>query len=40
MIENQKQKPHRKHARLSQKEKEKKLAHGQEIDDDGWEQTM
>ena len=40
MIDNQKQKPHRKHARLSQKEKEKKLAHGQKIDDDGWEQSM
>ncbi|MBQ9517794.1 MAG: relaxase/mobilization nuclease domain-containing protein [Eubacterium sp.] len=40
MIDNQRQKPHRKHARLSQKEKEKKLAHGQKIDDDGWEQTM
>ena len=40
MIDNQRQKPRRKHARLSQKEKEKKLAHGQKIDDDGWEQTM
>ena len=40
MIDNQKKKPHRKHARLSQKEKEKKLAHGQKIDDDGWEQSM
>ena len=39
MIYNQKQKPHRKHARLSQKEKEKKLAHGQKIDDD-WGQSM
>ena len=40
MIDNQKHKPHRKHARLSQKEKEKKLAHGQKIEDDGWEQTI
>ena len=41
MIENQKIKPHRKHARLSQKEKDKKLAHGQRIsNDDDWEQTM
>lgn len=40
MIDNQKQKPQRKHARLSQKEKEKKLAHGQRISEDDWEQTM
>ena len=40
MIDNQKHKPHRKHARLSQKEKEKKLAHGQKIEDDGFEQSM
>ena len=40
MIDNQKQKPRRKHARLSQKEKEKKHAHGQKIDDDAWEQSM
>ena len=40
MIDNQSKKPHRKHARLSQKEKEKKLAHGQRISDDDWEQTL
>lgn len=40
MIDNQTKKPHKKHARLSQKEKEKKLAHGQKIDDVGWEQSM
>lgn len=40
MIDNQKKKPHRKHARLSRKEIEKKLAHGQKIEDEGWEQSM
>lgn len=41
MIDNQKHKPHRKHARLSKKEIEKRLAHGQKIEDDyGYEQTM
>ncbi|MBQ9227464.1 MAG: relaxase/mobilization nuclease domain-containing protein [Eubacterium sp.] len=41
MIDNQTHKPRRKHARLSQKEKEKKLAHGQKVEDDyGFEQSM
>ena len=40
MIDNQKHKPHRKHARLSKKEIEKKLALGQKIEEDGWEQSM
>ena len=43
MIDNQTKKPRRKHARLSQKEKEKRLAHGQRISEDedyGFEQSM
>ena len=40
MIENPKHKPRRIHGKLSQREKEKKLAHGQKIDDVGWEQSM
>ena len=41
LIENPKHKPRRIHGKLSQREKEKKLAHGQKIDDDyGFEQSM
>ena len=42
MIDNQSKKPYRRHARLSQKEKEKRLAHGQKIEDEdyGMEQSM
>lgn len=42
MIDNQTKKPRRKHARLSQKEKEKRLAHGQKIEDEdcGPKQSM
>ena len=42
MIDNQAKMPRRKHARLSQKEKEKRLAHGQKIEDEdnGFEQSM